>query len=246
MRRLQAIEITEGALLADIAVIFQLLVRYLPVGGGIFRMLSIVVFAILVLRRGLYAGIMGGFVAMFICVVVTGPLSAISMSLIVGAGVFLGMAMRLRTRHLPTLLLGATCGSLALYGFLMCLSFFFGINILRNMQQTYTFIIGIVNVVATAIGLGGWWQHSLYPLVAAVIAWAFGYWWAFLYVVLWIGLVPALIVIYLVTNALVRLLGYDVVPFPGGRIERWRQRVMRRLVRLSIKRGWLGRNAGRA
>ncbi len=32
--RLSAIEIAEGALLADIAVVFQLLSIYLPIGGG--------------------------------------------------------------------------------------------------------------------------------------------------------------------------------------------------------------------
>ena len=73
LRRLSAIEIAEGALLADICVIFQLLVTYLPVGGDFFRVLIFVVFAILVLRRGLYVGIMAMFVALFITGIVTGP-----------------------------------------------------------------------------------------------------------------------------------------------------------------------------
>ena len=54
--RLSPIEIAEGALLADVAVIFQLLWLYLPVVGGFFRVLIPVVFTVLVLRRRLQAG----------------------------------------------------------------------------------------------------------------------------------------------------------------------------------------------
>ena len=72
-RRLNAIEIAEGALLADIAVVFQLLLIYLPVGGGFFRILTFIIFAVLVLRRGLYVGILGMCVALFLVGVVTGP-----------------------------------------------------------------------------------------------------------------------------------------------------------------------------
>ena len=50
-RRLTAIEIAEGALIADIAVVFQLLVHYLPIGGMYFTLLVPVVFTILLLRR---------------------------------------------------------------------------------------------------------------------------------------------------------------------------------------------------
>ena len=58
-RKLNAIEIAEGALLANIAVIFQLLALYLPVGGIVFALLVPTVFTVLVLRRGFYASIMG-------------------------------------------------------------------------------------------------------------------------------------------------------------------------------------------
>ena len=54
-RNLKAIEIAEGALLADVAVILQLLITYLPLPAGhtVFRILIFVVYTILVLRRGL-------------------------------------------------------------------------------------------------------------------------------------------------------------------------------------------------
>lgn len=44
-RRLSAIEIAEGALLADIGVVFQLLIKYLPVGGAFLALLIQVAFS---------------------------------------------------------------------------------------------------------------------------------------------------------------------------------------------------------
>src|SRR6266700_992440 len=49
-RKLTAIEIAEGALLADIGSIFQLLAIYIPIGKTIFHILTPIVFAIIVLR----------------------------------------------------------------------------------------------------------------------------------------------------------------------------------------------------
>src|SRR5205085_890588 len=46
-RKLSAIEIAEGALLADIAVIFQLLSLYLPIGKSFLRILIPIVFTII-------------------------------------------------------------------------------------------------------------------------------------------------------------------------------------------------------
>ena len=50
---MSAIEIAEGALLADIAVLFQLAVIYLPVIDLLTRFEIPIVLAVLVLRRGL-------------------------------------------------------------------------------------------------------------------------------------------------------------------------------------------------
>src|SRR5712691_9862623 len=95
-RRLSAIEIAEGALLADIGVIFQLLVTYLPIGGDFFRFLIPVVFAIIVLRRGLYVGSMSLTVAAFISGIIAGPGLVILMLIEGLAGLFLGVTMKYR------------------------------------------------------------------------------------------------------------------------------------------------------
>ena len=60
-RKLTAIEIAEGALLADIGIIFQLLAIYIPIGKGIFHVLTPIVFAIIVLRPGFYVVLATGY-----------------------------------------------------------------------------------------------------------------------------------------------------------------------------------------
>jgi hypothetical protein len=39
----------------------------------------------------------------------------------------------------------------------------------------------------------------------------------------------------------VRLLGYDVRPFPDGKLGKLRYRIVRRLIRVAVKRGMLKR-----
>ena len=72
-RSLSAIELAEGALLADIAVVLQLLSIYLPFADVTFRIGALIVFAVLVLRRRLYASIICLGVTLFIVVLLTGP-----------------------------------------------------------------------------------------------------------------------------------------------------------------------------
>ena len=49
---------------------------------------------------------------------------------------------------------------------------------------------------------------------------AFNYWWIAYYLLTWfVLLLPVVIVVYYITNLFVRMLGYDVQPFPGGWIE---------------------------
>jgi hypothetical protein len=48
---------------------------------------------------------------------------------------------------------------------------------------------------------------------------------------------PVVVVVAAVTTFLVRLLGYDVLPFPGGLIARIARRVRRMLLRQAVRRG---------
>ncbi len=244
-RRLSAIEIAEGALLADIAVVLQLILTYLPIGGRFFQILIFIVFAVLVLRRGLYVGMMGMCVALFIVGVVTGPQHLILMWLEGTGGLFLGIMMKHRFRHIPLLLLGITCGALTAYFLIIFSLLIVGLpltSIILPMHRAYDAGMSLLTLLTTRVGLASWWKQSIYPTVTAWAALGFTYWWILLYLGLWTILCPIVTAIYAVTNLFVRLLGYDVRPFPDGKLGKVLYRLPRRLMRVAVKRGILKRN----
>ncbi len=243
-RKLSAIEIAEGALLADIAVVFQLLTLYLPVGGDFFRVLLFIVFAVLVLRRGLYAGIMGMLVALFITTIVTGPQAVIGLALEAIGGLFLGFTMKHHFSHFLLLLIGITFGAAAVYIVLFLSTLLVGLpltSLLHGLHNAYNSMLGLIGVLAGSIGLGGWWHQTLLPFITPLATFGFKYWFGFYYVALWVLLCPFVIVIYGVTNMLVRRLGYSVRPFPGGWLHRHLRRFSRSLLKYSIRHGIMRR-----
>src|SRR5579859_1838724 len=191
-RKLNALEIAEGALLSDIAVVFQLLVLYLPVGGDFFRLLIFIVFAVLVLRRGLYVGVMGMCVSFFIVGVVMGPAFIPAMFLEAAGGLFLGFTMRHRLHHITLILIGISCGALSLYCLTFITLFLGGLpiaNVVRPLRDAYLVMVNIANTVSAGVGLGNWWRHMLYPPINALAMWCLMYWRALLYVALWLVMV---------------------------------------------------------
>ena len=244
-RKLTAIEIAEGALLADIGVIFQLLALYLPIGKSIFEILSPIVFAIIVLRRGFYVGMMSLCVAVFTIGIMSGPGAWPNMLLQCGAGLFLGLTMKHRMNHFWIILLGTTSGALAFYFLLIFADFLAGIplsDLIRSLHASFNAVINLAGVVVASMGLGHFWHNNLLPLVTAIGQVAFTYWWIAFYLVSWIAILPVVIVVYYLTNFIMRLLGYKVHPFPGGIIERFLYWTLRVLVRLIPARGRIGRH----
>jgi hypothetical protein len=239
-RRLSAIEIAEGALLADIGVIFQLLVKALPVGGGIFQILTPIVFAVIVLRRSFYVGCMSLVVALFMTGLISGPGGTFLILLECGAGLFLGLTMKYRTHHLAILFLGVTSGALIFYILIIIFDLLTGIPLSRlafGVQQAYKAAVTFIGLIVPIFGLGYWWQHSLLPPLNTLANLAFTYWWITFYLISWVILIPVVIVVYYITNLFVRLLGYRVLPFPGGKIESLLYWIMRKLIRLIPKNG---------
>ncbi len=220
-RRLSAIEIAEGALLADISVVFHLLIRYLPVGGQFLALLVPVIFALLVLRRGLYVGCMSLCVALFIVSIVVGPGGTPAMMLEAGAGIFLGLTMRHRLHHLATILVGVLCGALALSAVLLFFSLLSGGvgALIHGLRQSYYSFIPLVALAFHIVGLGGFWQHTLFPLVDRFVQWGLQNWPILLYLAACAVCTPLVIMAYWITNFFLRLLGHQVDPFPGYRLE---------------------------
>ena len=248
-RKLSAIEIAEGALLADIAIVFQLLTLYLPVGGDFFRVLIFIVFAVLALRRGLYVGVMGMIVALFLSAIMVGPQLVVFMLLEATGGLFLGFTMKHRLSHFLLLLVGITFGALALYIVIFLSTFLLGLplnTLVLGLHNAYTGAISLIGVLSASVGLGMWWQHTFVPLITPLVTFGFRYWWSLYYVALWVLLCPFVIAIYAVTNSLVRRLGYSVRPFPDGRVQKWRRHFSRSLMKSAVRRRRLLKRQGAA
>jgi hypothetical protein len=248
-RKLTAIEIAEGALLADIGIIFQMLALYLPVGKSIFQLLSPIVFAIIVLRRGFYVGLMSLVVSLFLVGIISGPGRLTLMLLEAGAGLFLGLVMKHRMNDLFVILVGTTSGTLVFYGLILLTDLLLGvplIELVKGLQLNFAQAIGLLGAVAGSIGLGPFWQHSLLPPINALSNWVFTYWLFSYYLVSWVFMLPVVIVVYYVTNLLVRMLGYDVKPFPSGWLDALQYRVLRTFVRLIPENGVRSRGVARA
>jgi hypothetical protein len=239
-RRLSALEIAEGALLADIAVVFQLLIRYLPVGGTFLALLVPVIFAVIVLRRGLYVGCMSLSVALFIICIVTGPGGVPFLLLESGAGLFLGATMRRRLGHVLTIVLGVLCGGVALWLVLLfLLSLLGGPHVfIRAIQQTYAALTPLLGLAFRLVGLGMFWQHTLLPLLNGFMQWGVQNWLLLLLLAAWGVCVPLVIMVYLIVNIFLRLLGYRVRPFPGYRLEGLLYWLASRLFRLVPRRAF--------
>ena len=238
-RKLSAIEIAEGALLADIAAMLQLVALYLPVVDVLARFLIAIVFAVLALRRGLYVGALSLGVAGFVAAMLAGLTAAIPLGLSCGAGLFLGYAMKRRMRHVPLLLLGATGGALAVGALVVLFTLLAGLStatMARQMERSYELGMALAGGLAGWIGAGAWWHQTAAPQLEPLARAALAYWWALAVVVLWLSLCPIVTMVYFTTNVAVRALGYDVRPFPGPRAERLILRLGRGMIGLV---GWL-------
>lgn len=248
-RSLKPIEIAEGALLADIAVICHLLVVFVPFFGDVFRVPIFIVFAILVLRRSLYVGSMALGVALFIAGVLTGPGLVMSLLLEGMGGLYLGLAMKLHMPHYPLIILGAIAGALSFFSLILVVTAFAGIPItiyVTSLHRLYNVVLPQVAHTAQKLGIGTWWHVQALPLVSSLSNLAFTYWVITWYLLFWLLLCPFVLVMYMATNISVRMLGYEVRAFPGGRINKLIYRLRRRLAKMAVRVGVIRRHGARA
>ena len=242
-RQFSAIEIAEGALFADIAVLAQIFAIYLPIFDLVARLVIAVVFAVLVLRRSFTIGLMSTAVACFIITVLSGLTFIAPLLLTSGAGLYLGFTMKRRLAHVPLILLGMTSGMLTLWGMLVVFTLLAGLPLsvfARQLELSYKSGVAVADWLTLQIGLGVWWRQSAMPVLAPLAQVGLAYWWALFPLALWLFLGPVVVLMYSSTNLAVRLLGYDVRPFPGARLERvlaWVVRLPVRLWRRLPRRG---------
>ena len=240
LRRLQAIEMAEGALLADIAVVFQLIVHYVPFVGIFFTVLVPPLFTILVLRRGLYAAIMGMAVAIFTLGLIAGWGRTQLLILEIGAGIFLGITMKYRLHYIPLILLGATGSAIGLTGLTLGSIVLLGPSFLavtlNGFRQSYNIAFRTLDFVTPQLGLERAW-HSNEPMIKHLADLSLQYWLAVVFFSDWLILIPIVIIVYYITAFLVRLMGYDVRPFPDGVLNRILLWMMNVVLRIAVKVG---------
>ena len=240
-RKLTTIEIAEGALMADIAVVFHLLFKYLPFVGASFALLVPVVFTILVLRRGFYAGCISLCVAAFLVGIISGFTGIFLMILECGAGIFLGITMRHRLHYIPLILLGTTGSSLGILASTLFSILLIGPTFLSSLlyasRQSFAAVFATLNFITPQIGLGGAW-HSIYPAIKHFTDWLLIYWPLALYLGDWLVCFVLVILVYYVTTFLVRFLGYNVRPFPDGILNKLILWIVRLALRVALAFGF--------
>lgn len=233
-----ALSLAEGGLLADVAVILELVRIFLPIAGAVFSLLVPVPFALLMLRRGFKPTLLAVVVGALLITLITGPHHGWRMGVSGLVGLALGFAMRVRLRPAFVVLVGGLLTSLALYAF-------FWASVWLTAVPLSSLVAGGVNLIHAAnsttefvlnhLGLGGLWQQVT-PALFAVEDWVVTYWPLATYGLFLCGSLGSVIVYYLTANGLMRLFGYDVPPFPSPRVERFVRRTLRLAGRLS---SWL-------
>jgi hypothetical protein len=233
-----ALALAEGGLLADVAVILELVRIFLPIAGVAFSLLVPVPFVLLMLRRGLKPTLLAVVVSALLISLITGVHYGGRMGLSGLAGLGLGFAMRARMRPAFVVAAGSLITSLALYAF-------FWISIWLTAVPLSSLVAEGVNTIHAAnsatqfllnhLGVGGLWQPVAPPLFAFE-GWVIAYWPLVVYAVVLSGSVGSVVVYYLIANGLMRLFGYDVRPFPPPRVERFVRKLLRLASRLA---GWL-------
>lgn len=225
-----ALSLAEGGLLADVAVILELVRIYLPLVGEVFALLVPMPFVLLTLRRGLRATVLAVVVGTLLVSMITGPHFGWRMGVSGIVGLALGFAIRARLRPALVVVVGSVITSLALYAFFWATIWLTavplsslvqgGVNLIHAANSTAAFVL-------RHLGLGGFWQRFS-PLLFAIEGWMIAYWPLALYVIVLCGSIAAVVGYYLIANRLMRFFGYAVRPFPSPRVER----LIGRLVRL--------------
>ncbi len=157
--------------------------------------------------------------------------------------------MRYRLPDFLLVLLGVTCCASLVFGVILLANIVAGVPFTRmiiSIHKSYLNSLIVLGFISTHVGLSGWWQHSAYPFLFSLTQVILTYWLLVFFLVTWTFLWPVVIVVYFITNFFVRLLGYDVRPFPGGVIDRLFHWILRLIIRLAVRLGlgnyWLTRS----
>ena len=235
-----ALSLAEGGLLADVAVVLELARVFLPVVGVALAPLVPVPFALLMLRRGWRATLLAVMVATLLMGLITGLHYGWRMAASGLVGLLLGFAMRIRLRPVLVVVLGTVLTSLALYAFFFATLFALAIpvtDLIKEMQNSFQAVNSAGLWLAGQVGLASFW-HDHFSAILALEAWMVHFWPLVAYLLLLCWSCAAVMLYYMVSNRLMRFLGFEVRPFPSPRFEQRVRRVLglRRFVRFRRRR----------
>ncbi len=224
-----ALSLAEGGLLADVAVILELVRIFLPFVGAAFALLVPAPFALLMLRRGWKPTLLAVVVSALLITLIAGPHYGANIGSSAVVGLALGFAMRARVRPAIVVVACSLISSVALYAF-------FWASVWLTAAPLSSIVAAGVNTIHAAngaaeflldhLGLGMLWQRAS-PALFALEGWTVAYWPLVVYAILLCGSFGAVVVYYLVTNGLMRLFGFEVRPFPSPRVERFARKLLR-------------------
>ena len=225
---IDALALAEGGLLADVAVILELVHIFLPLVGNVFLPLIPVPFVLLMLRRGFKATLLAIMVAGLLIGLITGLHNGWRMLIIGVVGLALGFAMRVRMRPALVVLSGTVITSIGAYAFFWAALFFLGIpiaDLIQEMQNGLHTANTAGAWLANHVGLTSLWQQLL-PAILAIETWIVHYWPLMIYLGLLCWSIVVVMLYYMVSNRLIRFFGFEVRPFPSPRFERRMRKLM--------------------
>ena len=216
-----ALELAEGGLLADVGVIIFLLVIYVPALAYV-PFLNLVVeagvpvpFAILMLRRGVRATLLGSFVAGFIVTILSSPHFGWRMAVYGLLGMLFGWALRKRAPSWLAIALGTVAFAAVGFFQFIALLIVLGLpltDVTGFLQNALNSVAWLIGVLAGWLGLTGWWQSAL-PTFQQFAALAVQYWPVTLIIYLVITTIPFTVIMYSLMVSSARVMGHDVRPF---------------------------------
>jgi hypothetical protein len=235
---LDALALAEGGLLADVAVLVDLVRVYLPVVGVVFAPLLPTPFALLVLRRGVRPTLLAVAVAVLLMSLMVGPHYGWRIGVSGLAGLALGYTMKKHVRPALIVAVGIVCTTLLVTAFFFASLWLLAVpvkDLVAELQNLFHTANGAAAFVAGHLGLNSFWQQSAPPLLA-LENWLAVHWALMICALLFCWAVAEVVIHYAITNWFMRLFGFAVRPFPSRRFERLARRIVRGAGRLRRKK----------
>lgn len=170
--------LAEAALMADIAVLIAILRFYVPVAGMALHFFEPLPLILLVIRRGVRAGLMAALVGFLLTSMLTGPSAAFWLLRLCANGVVLGAGMRQNWHAFKTISVNTVLMWLLGIVFLAGAFWAFGIgpdDVRKDSTEFWTWFRDTAGWLLSYIGLNNWW-HGIVVDIEPLVNWVITNW----------------------------------------------------------------------